>query len=133
MRNCCSVLCIGDDPVNLNLRCALLKKNGWQVQSSGNGHDGVLRFQREPVDLVVVDLDRDGSEAALIISELKRLHPSVQVVMLVTDHRTLAADATRQADAVVTKAEEDELLVNALKTLERKTDRPSQPGQSRVC
>jgi len=123
MRERCSVLCIGDDPVNLNLRCALLKKNGWVVESSGNGHDGVLRFQRGPVALVVVDLDRDGSEAALIIGELKRLHPRVQVVMLVTDHSTLAPGATRQADAVVTKAEEDELLVDALKALERKTDR----------
>ncbi|MFZ0735096.1 MAG: response regulator [Candidatus Sulfotelmatobacter sp.] len=115
-----SLLCIGDDPVNLNLRCALLKKNGWQVQSSGCGHDGVLRFQHAPVDLVVIDLDRDGAEAALIISELKRLRQGVRVLMLVTDHRTLAPGATRQADAVVAKAEEGERLVEALEKLERK-------------
>lgn len=115
-----SVLCIGDDPINLNLRCALLKKNGWRVTSSGSGHDGVLRFQREPVELVVIDLDRDGSEAALIVSELKRLRPGVRVLMLVTDPGTLVPDATKQADAVLAKAEEGEPLVNALERLERK-------------
>lgn len=115
------VLCIGDDPVNLNLRCALLKKNGWQVMSSASGHDGVLRFQREPVDLVVIDLDRNGAEAALFISELKRLHRRVRVIMLVADHRTLAPGATRQADAVVAKSEESERLVEALNKLGRKS------------
>lgn len=109
-----SVLCIGDDPVNLNLRCSLLAKNGWQVTSSGSGHDGVLRFQREPSDLVVVDLDRDGSEAALIISELKRIRPGVRVLMLVADHRALASGATNQADAVLAKAEESRRLVETL-------------------
>lgn len=115
-----SVLCIGDDPVNLNLRCALLKNKGWRVTGSGSGHDGVLRFQQEPVALVIIDLDRDGSEAALIISELKRLRPNVRVLMLVTDRGTLATGATKQADAVLAKAEESEHLVGALKKLERK-------------
>lgn len=115
-----AVFCIGNDPVNLNLRCALLNNSGWRATSSGSGRDGVLRFQREPVELVVIDLDRDGSEAALIISELKRLRPSVRVVMLVTDREMLAPDATKQADTVLGKAEEGERLIEALQQLERK-------------
>ena len=66
-----SVLCIGNDPINLNLRCALLKEHGWSVLSSGSGHEGVIRFNQEVVDVVVVDLDDDGTEAALITGELK--------------------------------------------------------------
>ena len=70
-----SVLCIGNDPLGLNLRCALLKEHGWNVFSSGSGHEGVIRFGQEAVDVVVIDLNEDGTEVALIAGELKRLRP----------------------------------------------------------
>ena len=57
-----SVLCIGNDPLSLNLRCALLKEHGWNVLSSGSGYEGVIRFGQEAVDAVVVDLNDDGAE-----------------------------------------------------------------------
>ena len=99
--NC--VLCIGNDPVSLNLRCSLLREHGWRVLSSGNGHEGILRFGQELVNAVVVDLKDDGSEAALIIGELKRLRPEVPVILM-QEERPLAAGATQQASAVVAKS-----------------------------
>ncbi|MGC1451622.1 MAG: hypothetical protein WA830_16445 [Candidatus Sulfotelmatobacter sp.] len=90
-----SVLCIANDPVNLNLRCALLAEHGWRVISSGSGHEAVIRFGQEVVDVVVVDLDGDGSEAALITGELKRLRPAVPVIIVVTDKKALANGATQ--------------------------------------
>lgn len=68
-----AVLCVGNDLVNLNLRCALLREHGWRVLSSGTGQDGITRFGQETVDVVVLDLDHDGSESALIAAEMKRL------------------------------------------------------------
>jgi len=85
-----AVLCIGNDPIHLNLRCSLLKEHGWNVLSAGSGHEGVIRFGQEAVDAVVVDLDDDGAEAALITGELKRLRPEVPVIILVTDAEGLA-------------------------------------------
>jgi DNA-binding NarL/FixJ family response regulator len=67
------------------------------------------------VDAVVVDLDDDGTEAALIIGELKRLRPEVPVVMLATDEKLLAPGATQQADAVIMKSQEDRSLIDALR------------------
>lgn len=99
-----AVLCIGNDLVNLG--CSLLKEHGWQVLSSGSGHEGVIRFGQEQVDAVVVDLKGDGSESALIASELKRQRAAVPVIMLVADRAALVQGATDQADAVLLKARE---------------------------
>lgn len=112
-----AVLCVGNDLVNLNLRCALLREQGWRVLSSGTGHDGITRFGQERVDVVVLDLDHDGSESALIAAEMKRLRPAVPILMLVGDMSTLAPGATAQADAVVLKSEETQALDRALRSL----------------
>lgn len=112
-----AVLCIGNDLVNLNLRCALLREHGWRVLSSGTGHDGITRFGQETVDVVVLDLDHDGSESALIAAEMKRQRPAVPILMLVGDASTLAPGATAQADAVVLKSEETQTLHGALRSL----------------
>jgi len=102
-----AVLCVGNDLVNLSLRCALLREHGWRVLSSGTGHDGTTQFGQETVDVVVLDLDHDGSESALIAAEMKRLRPAVPTLMLVGDASSLARAATAQADAVVLKSERD--------------------------
>lgn len=111
------VLCIGNDLVNLNLRCSLLHECGWNVLSSGKAHDGVIRFSREAVDVVVLDLGEDGAEAALIAAELKRQRMDLPVVMLITNEKILAPGATLQADAVLLKSDESQLLDQTLKNL----------------
>ena len=110
-----TVLCIGNDPVHLNLRCSLLKEHGWNVLSSGSGHEGVIRFSQEEVDAVVVDLN-GGAEAALITGELKRLRPEIPVILLTTAG-SQAKEATQQANVVIAKSEEAGKLVDALKAL----------------
>ena len=99
-----TVLCIGNDPVNLNLRCSLLKEHGWNVLSSGSGHEGVIRFSQEEVDAVVVDLN-GGAEVALITGELKRLRSEIPVILLTTAG-SQAKEATQQANVVIAKSEE---------------------------
>jgi len=112
-----TVLCIGNELVSLNLRCTLLKEHGWTVLSSGGGHDGLVRFRQESVDAVVLDLDSDGSSSALIASELKRQRPEIVVVMLVSDQAQWIAEATAQADAVVSNREETKVLHPMLESL----------------
>lgn len=104
------VLCIGSDPVNLNLRCAMLKGHGWETTSCGNGHEGIFRFAEGDIHLVILDLNGNGAESALIAAELKRKSPHLAIIMLVADRETLMAGATDQADAVLLKAEEESAL-----------------------
>jgi DNA-binding NtrC family response regulator len=94
-------LCTGNNPVPLNVRCALLREDGWNVLSVGRGHQGVIRFSKEAVDAVVVDRNDGGGEGALIAAELKRWRPEVPVVILTTDEDRLANGATEQANVGV--------------------------------
>lgn len=103
----------------LNLRCALLRQQGWTVLSSGSGYQGIRRFVQEAADAVVIDLNYDGSEAALITGELKRLRPEVPVIIVLTDGKELAPGATQQASVVVLKSQETLQLAQGLKTIFR--------------
>ena len=85
--------------------------------SSGNAHEGIIRFSKEAVDAVVVDLNGDGVESAPVIGELKRLRSTVPVILLVGDRDNIANGATTVADAVVAKSEEARVLIGALRTL----------------
>jgi DNA-binding NarL/FixJ family response regulator len=69
------------------------------------------------VDVVVLDFNDDGSESALIASELKRLRPRIPIAILVAEGKPLVHGATQQADAVVVKSEENLRLVDALRRL----------------
>ncbi|HEY6372853.1 MAG TPA: hypothetical protein VIX37_19910 [Candidatus Sulfotelmatobacter sp.] len=93
------------------MRCSLLKEHGWNVLTSGNGHEGVIRFAQEVVDAAVVDLNGDA-ESALITGELKRLRPEAPVIIPVTVGRNLANGATQQANMVIVKSHEASLLVD---------------------
>jgi DNA-binding NtrC family response regulator len=111
------VLCIGNDPVSLNLRCGLLKEHGWDAASSGNAHDGLFRLKRESFCAVILDLNDDGAEGALVASQVKRQDPNIPVVMIITDPEKLLAGATEQADAIVLKSDETEFLPIRLRGL----------------
>ena len=124
-----AVLCISNDPIHLNLRCAFLKEHGWQVSSAGSGHEGVIRFGQGRVDAVILDLNDDGAESALIAGEIKRLSPGVPLIMLMVPGRVLAEGATKQADAVVEKQDEIGGLLAALKSVVdvAQAPRPARP------
>ena len=112
-----SILCIGRGPIELNLRCALLKEQGWEVSSAGSGHEGVLAFSREPVDAVILDLDGDGSESALIAGELRRQCPQVLIIMIVEEDMPQVDGATDLASAVIAKSDEARTIVPILTSL----------------
>jgi DNA-binding response OmpR family regulator len=111
-----TVLCISDDPIRLNLRCAALKECGLQLLTATSGHDGILRCNRETVDAVILDLGGDGAESALIVAEVKRLHPGLPVIMLVAAGSHLVRNATAQADAVVKQSKNPADLLAALRS-----------------
>lgn len=113
-----TILCIGNDPLRLNLRCGFLKANGWRVLSAGTGHEGIIRCGQEAIDAVVLDLNSDGAEAALVAAEVKRLRPQLRVIMLVDDDGKVVPDATKQADAVIAKSLNGQALLRALRILD---------------
>ena len=105
-----TVLCIGSEIVSLYRRCAFLREHGWNVLSSASGHDGIVRFGTELTDAVVLDVNGDGAETAVIAGELKWIRSKVLVIMLVGDGETLAEGALEIADAVILRSDQSGLL-----------------------
>lgn len=112
------VLCIGDEPVRLNLRCLYLKDHGWRVICSGTAHEGIILFSDE-VDVAILDLD--AAEASLIAGEMKRLRPQVPIIILTRCNKVLGEDTAPCGDVVVPNWDQTHLL-RALASLGRKSD-----------
>ena len=105
-----TVLCIGSEALSLNHRCAFLREHGWRVLSSASGHEGIRRFTSEPADVVVVDLNGDGAEGALIAGELKRIRPKIPVIILIAENDRLVEGALDNANAVIPRGDHSQLL-----------------------
>jgi DNA-binding response OmpR family regulator len=112
-----TVLCIGSEAMSLYQRCAFLKEHGWRVFSATSGHEGIFRFAAEPVDVVVLDLNHDGAEGALIAGELKRMRPNVPIIILVNEGHAVVEGALESADAVVPRSDQFHDLLKALEAL----------------
>ncbi len=124
-RRSCTILSICSDIFSQFRCCAFLREHGWLVLGSSSGHSGIVQFAAELVDVVVLDVDGDGAETAVIAGELKRTKEKVPIILLVGDGQTLVDGALNSADAVVPRLDESELL----KALERQAGKPAHPAR----
>lgn len=63
-----TILVIDDEQSIRKLLKEVLEKDGYQVLEAANGREGLTIYQKQPVDLVIMDLlmpDTDGLEATL--------------------------------------------------------------------
>jgi CheY-like chemotaxis protein len=77
-----TILCIDDEPDGLKVRCKLLEQAGYRVIVAVSPLEGLRLFAAERIDVVVLDYwmpDLRGIGAA---ERLKRVRPSVPIVML---------------------------------------------------
>jgi len=115
------ILIVDDSPaVSKTLRQMLERHKGWAVcGEAANGREGVERAQQLKPDLVLLDFSMpvmNGLEAAL---ELKRLMPSVPLLMFTnygTDYLEKEA-LSAGVSAVVSKSDSVEALVSAIQAL----------------
>ncbi len=111
-----TILSICSDILSQFRRCAFLREHGWLVLGSSSGHSAIVQFAAELVDVVVLDVDGDGAETAVIAAELKRTKEKVPIILLVGEGQTLVEGVVERADAVVSRLDESGLL----KALERR-------------
>jgi DNA-binding NarL/FixJ family response regulator len=89
---------------------------GYEVLNSTNGFEAIQLACLEVVDAVVLDLDRNQAEVALVATEIKRFRPKLPTLLL-NGGATPKYRAHEIADALVPKRDDLEMLVTALETL----------------
>lgn len=86
------VLVVEDNPVNSMLAQRMLASLGFASDSEENGQVGVLRHEKQPYDIIFMDLQMpvmDGLEAASMLRKYESIHPEVPPAHIIA----LTADA----------------------------------------
>jgi len=100
----------------LLMRAKFLRHEGYRVLGSHNGFETMELCNREPVDAVVLDLDGNRAEIALIAREIKRCRPEIPTIVL-AESPAKAEGVRELADALVPKENPPELVKSLQKLL----------------
>lgn len=99
------------------------------VTAASNGPDALSLLDREPFDVVILDMRMPGMDGLAVLQEIKKRHPLVEVIIL-TGHASVEAGMQGMSlgayDYVLKPVDFGELLEKANKAYERKTLHESQ-------
>ncbi len=121
------VLVVEDDPDIVELVEHYLTKDGWTVESSGDGREGLRQALERPPDLLILDLQLPGADGLSVCSDLRR-HKKTQhlpIVMLTArgDESDRIVGLEVGADDYVVKPFSAKELVARVRALFRRLDR----------
>jgi DNA-binding NtrC family response regulator len=111
-----TILHYGTDRVVLLLRARGLNEMGYHVLNASDGFEAIKLATQEHVDAVVLDLDRNHAEVALVATEIKRCRPQLPTILL-ADETTHPSRANDLADALVPRRDNVKMLVTALENI----------------
>lgn len=97
------ILCVDDDSHINELNEIVLTRAGYQVEIAESPADALERFKSGGFDLVVTDLFSPQSSDAEFIVKLRKLAPSVPIIV-VSGNDTPPPEILKQTDAFVLKA-----------------------------
>lgn len=81
------VLMVDDEERFRETTSNLLKKRGFDTTIAAGGKEAIAIVKKEPQDVVVLDIKMDGMDGHEALTEIKRISPDTQVIML-TGHGT---------------------------------------------
>ena len=77
-----SILVIDDDEQIRKLFRSVLEREGHEVTVAPDGKQGVLKYRRNPVDLIIMDILMPEQEGLEAIMELKRDFHEVKIIAI---------------------------------------------------
>ena len=110
------VLCVDDETIGLQVRRILLERAGYRVLTAVDGAAGLTVFEREPVDVVVLDYSMPGMNGGEVALRMRQTKPQVPILLL-SAYVGLPAEVTSQVNLYMTKGEGPEILLNKLGSL----------------
>jgi len=118
-----TVLIVDDEVINRKLLGAILKKKGYHCFFSENGKEAVALFQKEKVDLVLMDIMMPVMNGYEAVEQIKALENSsfVPIIFLsaMTDEEALSRCVESGGDDFLTKPYNRTLLHAKIEAMER--------------
>jgi DNA-binding NtrC family response regulator len=117
-----SILIIDDEADVLESLDALLRTEGYDTVTATTAAEGLRKFDKEPFDLVLLDISLPDSNGIDVLRSIKRDSPETPVIMITAyDSSQVAFQASREgAESYVTKPwDNDKLLLEIRNLLDR--------------
>jgi len=123
---CGRILLVDDNSLGLAARRSVLVELGHQVQTSGNGMEALDLCGKHFFDVVVTDYKMPKMNGVEFIGRLRKLHPSISVILISGFTDTLGLnEASTGADIVLQKSNNEvQQLIRAVNRLLRKQQQP---------
>jgi CheY-like chemotaxis protein len=110
------VLCVDDEPIGLQVRKILLERAGYRVLTAEDGQVGLSLFNKQPVEVVVLDYSMPGMDGGEVATRMRQIKPKVPILLL-SAYVGLPSDVTSLVDLYMTKGEGPEKLLQRLGSL----------------
>jgi len=76
------ILVVDDEPQIRELLSVYLRKQGFQVSTTGTSQETMAFLKETSMDLVVLDIGLADEDGLRLLAEIKKSHPTLRVVML---------------------------------------------------
>lgn len=111
-----TVLCVDDEAIGLRVRKIMLESHGFTVLTASSGQQGLIIFDANPVDLVVLDYYMPGLNGGEVAAEIRRRKPAVPIIFL-SAYFSLPPAALELANAFITKGDPPDVLIDKIEQL----------------
>lgn len=105
-----------------------LRRRGLDVQIATSGPEALVMLDEIPADMVLLDIKMEGMDGVKTLSEIKRRHPQVEVVML-TAHASpdivISSLAMGACGYLMKPADLNELLLKIEETAQKRKGTPA--------
>jgi CheY-like chemotaxis protein len=106
------ILLVDDEPVLLRAMAEALRTAGYEVETAGDGGEGLRKFEAQSWDVVITDRSMPNLSGEEMASAIQALNPNVPIILITG--LPCAHTAAGLFDAVLTKPFRSEQLLAVL-------------------
>jgi CheY-like chemotaxis protein len=111
-----TVLCVDDEAIGLRVRKLMLEGAGFHVLTATSGQQGLEIFDRNQVDVVVLDYYMPGLNGGDVAVELRRRRADIPIIFF-SAYFSLPPQALELANAFITKGDPPDVLIEKIEQL----------------
>ena len=124
------ILCIDDDTDICLLLQRFLTKEGYSVETSFDGNNGLNKLKNEKFDLVLCDFRLPDKDGLQMIKEIRKIQPTAQIIIITgySDVRMAVKAVKYGAHEYVTKPLYPEEILHTIKEALSAPQKSEQPA-----